>query len=665
MVVTNNDSAYHTALELHAAGQTVAAIVDTRASPNGPLQQAVIEKHLPLYCGYTVQTLIGRRAVRAVQLAEHLGDGHLGKTGPTLPCDVVAISGGWNPTLHLYSQAGGSLTFDDAKACFVPRQCAQAVTVVGAANGDMTLQACLDSGYREGAAVVAVPRLTSERCAEPVQQAMEPYWSTKGVATHKQWLDFQYDVTVADIELAARENLLSIEHVKRYTTNGMSVDQGKTSNVNALAVMAELSGRSMPQVGTTKFRPPYQPVTLGTIAGRKIGEHYAPRQLMPAHAWHQAHGGQMQDYGWMRPDYYLRPGEDEQAAIRREVLVVRKGVGMFDGSPLGKLEVKGPDAAIFLNRIYVNNALTLKPGFARYGLMCNEQGVVIDDGVFVRLAEDHFMVHTTSGGAVRIFQWMEEWLHCEWLDLEVAVNNVTTQWANVTVSGPKARQVVEQLDTDIDFSREAFPHMQFRTGTIEGVPARVLRASFTGEVTYEISVPARYGLALWETIDERGQAFAITPYGVESLMALRTEKGYLHVGVDTDGTTNPLDLGWGVPISKKVADFIGCRSLQRPNDQRTDRLQFVGLTAVDPQQALPLGGHIIDGAHPKMPTSSQGYVTSVCLSPTLNCSIGLGLVKNARQRMNEKVYVYARGKTVAATLVSPTHFDGKGERLNG
>jgi len=496
------------------------------------------------------------------------------------------------------------------------------------------------------------------------QQPGDAYWYTRGAPTDKQWLDFQYDVKVSDIELANRENFVSIEHVKRFTTNGMSVDQGKTSNVNALAVMAELSGRRIPEVGTTKFRPPYHPVTLGTIAGQRRGEAYLPRQILPAHDWHIDQGGVMQDYGWMRPDCYPQVGESEQAAIDREVMAVRNGVGMFDATPLGKIEVKGADAAIFLQRIYANNARSLKPGFARYGLMCNENGVVIDDGVFVRLTEDHFLCHCTSGNTARVYQWLEEWLQCEWPSLRVALSNQTSQWASATVSGPRARELMRLFESDIDFSCKAFSHMQFRSGQIDGVAARVLRASFTGELTYEISVPARYGLSLWKRIDALGQALNIVPYGVESLMVLRTEKGYLHIGVDTDGTTTPLDLGWGAPLSKKTDDFIGARSLLRSHDQRNDRLHFVGLQAIDSGQSLPLGGHIVSQVNVELPMESQGYCTSACYSPTLKRWIGLGLVSCGRERMNESVSIFANGKTVAAKVVSPTHLDVKGERLN-
>ena len=638
VLVTNNCSAYQTALDLHDANVEVAAIVDTRQGSAGPWQQAVEARGIALYRGYSIRQVSGGRAIKAVQLAKHLGKGQLGAPGPKIACDLLAMSGGWTPTIHLYSQAGGKLRYDEDSVCLVPDGCAQQVTVVGAAKGEF--------GYA-------------------AQQPTEAYWYTQGAPTDKQWLDFQYDVKVSDIELAQRENMVSIEHVKRYTTNGMSVDQGKTSNMNTLALMAQLSGRSIPEVGTTKFRPPYQPVTLGAIVGHRRGEAYAPRQLSPMDQWHRAHGGQMADYGWMRPDCYLQTGEDEAAAIRREVQAVRTAVGIYDGSPLGKIEVQGPDAATFLNRIYANNAKSLKPGYARYGLMCNENGIVIDDGVFVRLADEHFLCHSTSGGAARIFQWLEEWHQCEWPDLDIVISNQTSQWANVTVSGPKARALMQLLDSDMDFSREAFPHMQFREVTIAGVPARVLRASFTGEVTYEISVPARYGHSLWEQVYTLGTPLGVTPYGIESLMVLRTEKGYLHMGVDTDGTTTPLDLGWGVPLSKKVDDFIGARSLQRPHDQRTDRLQFVGLQTIEENQPLPLGGHIVDQGKVQPPMETQGYCTSACYSPTLKRWIGLGLVRAGRERMGERVFIFSNGKTVAAQVVSPTHFDGKGERLNG
>ncbi|MEN8721920.1 MAG: 2Fe-2S iron-sulfur cluster-binding protein [Alphaproteobacteria bacterium] len=632
--VTTNDSAYRAAFDAHKAGVAVQAVVDLRPVFPDTWAAKLRDAGVEVIAGYGIATVKGRRAVRGVKLAPHQGNGVLGKVDRHLSCDVIAMSGGWTPTIHLYSQAGGKLTYREDIAALVPAGCAQKVGVIGTANGDGLDQ-------------------------------VTPVWYTKTARTDKQWVDFQYDVKVSDLALATRENFTSVEHVKRYTTNGMSVDQGKSSNVNALAVMAELTDRKISDVGTTKFRPPYHPATIGSFVGQQTDHRLAPFMTMPAHDWHVANGGVMREFGgWQRPDCYLRPGEDEHQACWREALAVRRSVGMSEGSPLGKIEVLGPDAAQFLNRVYINNMATLKPGKARYGIVCNENGIVIDDGVVVRFADDHYMLHTTSSGAAHIAQWMEEWLQCEWPDLNVMINNVTTQWANVTVSGPKARAVMQSLDSDVDFAGDAFPHMTLRTGQMNGVEVRILRASYTGETSFEVNVPARFGAALWQEIYDAGQPHDITPYGVESLMWLRTEKGYLHIGADTDGNTNPLDIGWGVPISKKRDDFIGRRSLLREMDQREDRRQFIGLRAVDGKTPLTIGGHVIEDAHPNLPVESLGYVTSACVSPTLNQSIGLGIVKGGRGRMGETLYVYANGTVTAVEIVSPTHFDPEGSRLN-
>jgi sarcosine oxidase, subunit alpha len=417
-------------------------------------------------------------------------------------------------------------------------------------------------------------------------------------------------------------------------------------------------------VGTTRFRPPYQPVTLGTFAGGTVGKLYAPFQGLPATRAHSAANAKFGDYGWRRPDFYPRGAENLIEATHREVAAVRTNVGMFDGSPLGKLEVKGPDAAKFLNRMYVNNLATVKPGSARYAMLSNDNGVLIDDGVVVRLAEDHYLVHSTSAASARVFLLMEEYLQCEWPDLKVHVNNVTTQWANVTVSGPKARDVMQQVESEIDFSAAAFPHMQFRSGKFAGVDARILRASFTGEVTYEISVPARYGRALWGLMAEVGKPFDITPYGIEALEVLRTEKGYLHVGADTDGCSNALDIGWGKIIEKKADDFIGKRSLQRPEDKRSGRLEFVGLEGLDASSQLPVGGHFVDGFTAGEASRSNGYVTSSCQSPTLKKSIGLGILRDGASRLGEEVKIYSNGRIIHARVVPAAHLDPKGERLN-
>jgi sarcosine oxidase, subunit alpha len=673
VVATNNDDACRTAIDLHTAGVKALTVVDTRKSVAEELARDLRDRGIKHYVGYSIRDVLGSKRVKAVKLSRHLGGGKLADDTTIVECDTVAMSSGWTPTIHLYSQAGGTLEYKDWLACLVPDACSQVVQVVGAANGAFSLPECVQDGIEAGqkaaqqlgGGLAAKQPLPKTHGTERETLRIEPYWYTQSTRTDKQWLDFQYDVKVSDVELAMRENFRSVEHVKRYTTGGMSIDQGKSSNFNILAIMAELSGQPIMKVGTTRFRPPYQPVTIGAFAGNTVGELYAPWQMLHAASSHAASKAHFGDYGWRRPDYYPQGQEDIVAATRREVLAVRSGVGMFDGSPLGKIEVKGPDAATFLNRMYVNNLASLKPGFARYAMLTNENGVLIDDGVVVRLAEDHYLVHATSGAVGRVFLIYEEYLQCEWPELRVHINNVTTQWANVTLSGPKARQVLEQFESDIDFTAESFPHMHFRRGKLAGIPVRILRASFTGEVTFEISIAARYGKSLWDTIAKAGQPFGLVPYGIEALEVMRTEKGYLHVGADTDGNSNPLDIGWAKVIEKKTDDFVGRRSLQRPADKDSGRLAFVGLESVDPKVPLPVGGHFVDDASAKIPAASHGYVTSACVSPMLNKAIGLGILRDGASRLGEVVNIYAKGKMTAARVVPTAHFDPKGERLNG
>jgi sarcosine oxidase, subunit alpha len=673
VIATNNDDAYRTALDLNKVGVKKLCVVDTRTRVADELVRDLRERGIRHYVGYGIRDVVGKRKVKAVQIAAHRGGGWLESQTTNIECDLVAMSSGWTPTIHLFSQAGGALKYDEALACLVPRMCSQNVQVIGAAKGAFSLPECIKEGIQAGEEAVErlggkvaaqlLPPKTHSREEESLR--IEPYWYTQTAPLDKQWLDFQYDVKVSDVDLAMRENFRSVEHVKRYTTGGMSIDQGKSSNFNILAVMAELSEQPIEQVGTTRFRPPYQPVTIGAFAGNTGGQLYAPWQTLHASSSHIAARASFADYGWRRPECYLRDNEDVAAATKREALAVRNGVGMFDGSPLGKLEVKGPDAATFLNRMYVNNLATLKMGAARYAMLTSENGVLIDDGVVVRLADDHFLVHATSAAVGRVFLLMEELLQCEWPELRVFVNNVTSQWANVTVSGPKARLVMQDLGSDIDFDAQGFPHMTFRVGTLAGIPVRILRASFTGEVTYEISIANRYGKSLWDTVATVGKRYDITPYGIEALEVLRTEKGYIHIGADTDGNSNPLDIGWAKIIEKKADDFIGRRSLQRPADKGADRLEYVGLESLDPKVKLPIGGHFVDDASPTMPTPSRGYVTSSCVSPTLHKSIGMGILRNGASRLGETVNIYAKGKMTAARVVPTAHFDPKGERLNG
>jgi sarcosine oxidase subunit alpha len=445
----------------------------------------------------------------------------------------------------------------------------------------------------------------------------------------------------------------------------MAPDQGKTANVNAVAIMAGLTGRSIEDTGTTLYRFPFTPLPFGALGGRAQGALFRPIRRLPAHAAHEAAAAVFEEYGGiMRPAYYPKPGETPHRAEQREARAVRESVGLFDGSPLGKIEVVGPDAGRFLDRIYANAMSTLKVGKARYGLMLNELGVVIDDGVTVRLDDNRFLVGTSGGGAAKITAWLDEWLQCEWPDLEVLLAPVTTAWAVLTLSGPMARAVLQRAGTDIDVSAAGFPHMSYREGKVSGLTVRIYRVSFTGEVSFEINVPARSAEALWTILMSAGQEQGVAPIGIDAWMLLRTEKGFLHVGADTDGTTAPDDIGWGHILQRKT-DFIGRRSLTRPDNLRSDRLQFVGLEAVDPMasgQFLAIGSHIQGNGQPD---ASEGYVTSAGFSPVLGRDVALGMVKGGRSRLGEIIRVLCPAGPRLARIIKPGVYDPTGARLNG
>jgi len=466
------------------------------------------------------------------------------------------------------------------------------------------------------------------------------------------------------VALAAREGYRSVEHFKRYTTTGMGTDQGKTGNVNALAILARELGSEIPSVGTTTFRPPYSPVTFGALAGRDIGELADPVRMTPIHHWHVAHGAKFEDVGqWKRPWYYPKGGESMREAVDRECLATRNAIGILDASTLGKIDIRGPDSVELLERIYTNNWRRLQIGRCRYGLMCGEDGMVFDDGVTARLGEHHYLMTTTSGNAARVLAWLEEWLQTEWPELRVYCNSVTEHWCTAGIAGPLARALLGELTTDIDLDPEAFPFMSFRDGTVAGIPARVMRISFTGEMSYEINVPANYGLALWTALMGAGEKYGITPFGTETMHVLRAEKGFIIAGQDTDGTTTPVDLGMDWIVSKRK-DFIGKRSLARPDSVRDDRKQLVGLLTEDPEAVLPEGGQIVAELAPRPPMKMIGHVTSSYFSANLGRSIALALVMSGRQRHGETVHVPLAERTLRATVTEPRFFDPEGERMH-
>ena len=659
VIFTNNDDAYRTASELAQVGTRLVAVVDVRSDVREELVRLANKCGAQHVAGGTIVQTRGRKGLSGVKVRDKNGE-------RWLDCDHLSISGGYNPTVHLFSQSGGRLRFDDALCAYVPDRSVQDERTVGAARGVYALSDAISDGAAAGlkAALAcgyadvqpAVPFVAEEGDEAPIQ----PCWSVKGKG--KAFVDFQNDVTTDDIALSARENFQSVEHLKRFTTLGMAPDQGKTSNVNAIAIMASLTRRSIERTGHTRYRFPFTPVALGAFAGRNRHELFRPLRRLPAHRLHAEAGAICEDFGgWMRPAAYPQPGETRHEAELREAKAVRTAAGLFDGSPLGKIEVKGADASRFLDLIYANTMSTLKVGKVRYGLMLNEHGVVIDDGVATRLGDDHFLVGTSSGGADRIAAWMEEWLQCEWLNFDVLIAPVTTAWGVVTLTGPAAKAILRTVGTDIDL--DAFPHMSFAHGQVAGHPARIFRVSYTGETSYEINLPARRTVDLWRLIMKAGAADGIMPVGIDAWDALRTEKGYLHIGADTDGTTTALDVGWG-HILKKSNDFVGKRSLLRPHDRSDDRLNFVGLASDAGSDRLPIGAHLIDISSDII-AGSDGYVTSSTFSDALGHPVALGMVRKGRARTGERVRLTDGQRSYIATIVEPQFYDKNGERLRG
>jgi len=673
VVVTNNDSAYPTALELARAGVGIAAVVDLRPDVKGPAAQTARDAGLTVLDGHAVVDTSGRQRVRAARVAPLGPDGKLAGPARSIGCDLIAMAGGWNPAVHLFSQSQGKLRFDDGLAAFLPDRSPQAARSAGAAAGAFDTAACICDGHAAGSAAAAdagftpaanAPRTEPESAGAPLQ----PVWlvpAPNAAAEAKRFVDLQNDVTAADVMLAAREGYQSVELLKRYTTLGMGTDQGKTANIPGLAILAQSLDLPIPAVGTTTFRPPYTPLTFGALAGRDVGPLADPVRRTPMHAWHEQAGAVFEDVGqWKRPFYYPQGDESKHDAVARECLAVRNAVGIMDATTLGKIVVQGPDAVTFLNRVYTNAWNKLEVGRCRYGLMLVEDGMVLDDGVTARLGEDRFLMTTTTGNAARVLAWLEEWRQTEWPDLKVFMTSVTEQFAVATLAGPKARDVLAGLTDDIDLAPDAFPFMSWRDGTVAGLPARVVRVSFTGELSYEINVPAGHGMALWRALMEPGAEHGITPFGTEAMHVLRAEKGFIMVGQETDGTVSPVDLGMQWILSKKK-DFLGRRSLQRSAMTDPDRKRLVGLKTEDPAVVLPEGAQIVPEPPAGLPATMIGHVTSSYWSPALDRSIALALVRGGPDRDSRTVYVPLDGKPVPAEICDPVFYDPKGARLHG
>ncbi|WP_186062271.1 sarcosine oxidase subunit alpha family protein [Burkholderia gladioli] len=676
VVFTNNDRGYQAALDLKAHGAKV-TVVDSRAAGNGALPAAAKRHGIAVLNGSVVTSASGKLRVQSVEVAGY-ANGKVGARGATLSCDLLAMSGGYSPVLHLFAQSGGKAHWHDEKACFVPGKAMQPETSIGAAAGEFSLarglRLAVDAGVdaAKAAGFNAAQRPVAPQATDAAEAPLEPLWLvgsgeqvTRGP---KRFVDFQNDVGAADILLAAREGFESVEHVKRYTAMGFGTDQGKLGNINGMAILAQALGKTIPETGTTTFRPNYTPVTFGTFAGRELGDFLDPIRKTCIHEWHVEHGALFEDVGnWKRPWYFPRNGEDLHAAVARECLAVRNSVGILDASTLGKIDIQGPDSVKLLNWMYTNPWGKLEVGRARYGLMLDENGMVFDDGVTVRLGEQHYMMTTTTGGAARVLTWMERWLQTEWPDMKVRLSSVTDHWATFAVVGPNSRKVVQKVCQDIDFANVAFPFMSYRDGTVAGARARVMRISFSGELAYEVNVPANAGRAVWEAIMAAGAEFDITPYGTETMHVLRAEKGYIIVGQDTDGSITPHDLGMSGLVAKSK-DFLGRRSLSRSDTTKSNRKQFVGLLTDDPATVLEEGGQIVEPnatANAEGLTPMIGHVTSSYYSPILKRSIALAVVKGGLSKMGESVAIsLANGRKINARITSPVFYDTEGVRQN-
>ena len=675
VVFCNNDSAYQTALDLHEAGVNIAAVVDCRSKSDCSAADKVGQ--------------LGIRVIKNSYIAEALGGSQVsgavikgmnnGAASVKIDCELIAVSGGWNPAIHLLAQSGGKVAWNDEKAIFEPSLIVQDHVIVGAANGKFTLQECLAEG-RDGANKLlvelgfgpldlALPTVTGSD-----DLALMPLWHVPSADPAKPWrgakqfIDMQNDVGVSDIYLAAREGFESIEHVKRYTALGFGTDQGKTGNIVGMAILAEALNQDISSTGTTTFRPNYTPVSFGAVAGPDVkGTMFDPIRKTAMHEWHAENGALFENVGqWHRAWYYPKQVngklETMHEAVDRECLATRNSVGIMDASTLGKIEIVGKDAGEFLNRIYTNAWKKLGIDCARYGFMLGEDGMVMDDGVTIRLDEERYFMHTTTGGAASVLAWMELWLQTEWPELEVYMTSVTDHWATAAVVGPNSRKVVSKVVDGIDFDKDAFGFMTSREGTIDGLPVRVNRISFSGELSYEINVLAHAGRHVWERLMEAGAEYDITPYGTEAMHVLRAEKGFVIVGQDTDGSVTPVDLGMNWVLSKNK-DYLGRRSLGRSDCVREGRKQFVGLRTKDPQTVLEEGGQILNERTSKIPAPMLGHVTSSYYSAFLGHSIALAVVKGGFDKMGDTVFVASNdGEWTEATITETVFLDPKGER---
>jgi sarcosine oxidase subunit alpha len=667
VVATNNNDAYRTALDLHRAGVAVSAVVDSRAHPQAPLAEELEKLSIRLITGGTVGAAEGGRHVKYAQIVTTQGD----TLDPErIRCDLIACSGGWNPNVHLHSQSGAKPVYDDSILSFVPGESRQAETSIGAARGSFSLQQCLDEGIAAGIEAAGLAGfegsgLSAAKAEDETAYAIEALWisPTPYNKSYKQFVDQQNDVKASDVALASQEGFDSVELLKRYTTQGMATDQGKTSNVNALAILACQRGEPVPDVGITTFRPPYVPVAMGVFAGHTVGYDFMPVRRTAIHDWNVKQGAVFIEAGlWLRARYYpQKPGDTMNDCYIRETNATRNNVALVDVTSLGKIDIQGPDAAEFLNRLYINNWLKLPIGKARYGAMLREDGIVFDDGTTSRLGENHYYMTTTTANAAPVLAHMEQYHQTEWPELDVVFCSVTEQWTGIAVAGPNSRELLQKV-IDIDISNEAFPFMGAGECMMNNIPGRLFRISFSGELAYEINVPADYGEQAWLELLEAGKEIGASVYGTEALGTMRIEKGHV-AGSELDGRTTALDLGLE-GMANRSKHFIGKHNSVRPALLAEGRLQVVGLKSLEPGRNLRIGAHLVD---PKVTletvSQSQGHVTTTTYSPQLDCGIALGLLRDGAARHGEQIEAVfpLDDETLKVEVCHPVFIDPEGE----
>ena len=670
LIFTNNDSAYETALEFKKQGIDP-IILDTREEHSSELIDAAKSQNIQIKFSHAVIAANGYRKVKSAQIGRLNKEKTEFENSETIECDCICVSGFWTPTVHLASQSGNKLKFDDRIDAFVPNKSKQNETSVGSSKGTFTLKETLNDGFKSGFDLSK--KITNNNNSSSIPNSNETkknphdkFWCSPlpKNKNFKRFVDFQNDVAVSDIEVALREGYRSIEHVKRYTTLGMATDQGRTSNLNGLQLVANVEKKIVPQVGHTTFRPPFTPITIGTIVGREVDMEYMPTRKTPMHTWHEKNNAVFVDAGaWKRPRYYKQGNENLFEASKREARNVRKHVGICDVTTLGKIDIKGPDAAEFLNRVYTNAWLKLPVGKARYGVMLREDGIVMDDGTTTRISENHYHMTTTTAQAANVLSHLEYYLQVVWPELKVNVLSTTEQWAGAALAGPKSRDVLAKLFPDLNVSNEALPFMGYMEGNLFGVKAKIFRISFSGELAYEINVESDYGLFMWEKMMEIGKEFKIQPYGTEALSTLRIEMGHV-AGPELDGRTIPYDVSLEGLVSKKK-DFIGKRSLQKEAFNNSDRQKIVGLVPTDKKTSIPEGSHLVVDKNAKLPNPKLGHVSSSCWSVENNNPFSLAIVKDGKNMIGKKLFAVSplKNTSIEVEVISSHYVDHEGKRV--